>query len=151
MGTAMENTLNSARQLSPGETIDIMNSNKANSPQRQMKEDNADFSTSFGTLEIPEGRSSEINTPTTVPEEVANDGVNATFPQQLMNIIEQETKDGTDIDGERVLEWLPNGDAFIIRDKKALERKVLPRYFSSRCKFTSFVRKLYRYVCSIDE
>ena len=67
-----------------------------------------------------------------------------TFPQQLMDAIEQETKNGATINGERVFEWLPGGDAFIIRDKKKLETEVLPRYFSTKCKFMSFVRKLYR-------
>jgi hypothetical protein len=69
----------------------------------------------------------------------------ATFPQQLMDVIERETTNGsTTSTGEKVLEWLPNGDAFIIRDKALLEREVLPRHFSAKCKFMSFVRKLYR-------
>eukprot|EP00581_Thalassiosira_minuscula_P014220 CAMPEP_0183725270 /NCGR_PEP_ID=MMETSP0737-20130205/19947_1 /TAXON_ID=385413 /ORGANISM="Thalassiosira miniscula, Strain CCMP1093" /LENGTH=468 /DNA_ID=CAMNT_0025956183 /DNA_START=204 /DNA_END=1610 /DNA_ORIENTATION=+ len=69
----------------------------------------------------------------------------ATFPRQLMDVIEHETKKGATINGERVLEWLPAGDSFIIRDKAALEKKVLPRHFSAKCKFMSFVRKLYRW------
>ncbi|KAL7477685.1 hypothetical protein ACHAW6_003480 [Cyclotella cf. meneghiniana] len=70
----------------------------------------------------------------------------ATFPQQLMDVIERETTNGsTTSTGEKVLEWLPNGDAFIIRDKALLEREVLPRHFSAKCKFMSFVRKLYRW------
>lgn len=68
----------------------------------------------------------------------------ATFPQQLMDVIEQETDGGVVVDGERVLEWIPSGNAFVIRDKAKLEKEVLPKYFSVRCKFTSFVRKLYR-------
>ncbi|KAL7536624.1 hypothetical protein ACHAXR_007301 [Thalassiosira sp. AJA248-18] len=64
----------------------------------------------------------------------------ATFPQQLMDVIEKETKEGVTIDGERVLEWLPAGDAFVIRDKKRFEKEVLPKYFNSKCKFMSFVR-----------
>lgn len=71
----------------------------------------------------------------------------ATFPQQLMDVIEKETTNGTATSGgEKVLEWLPNGDAFIIRDKTLLEKEVLPKYFNIKCKFMSFVRKLYRYV-----
>ena len=74
----------------------------------------------------------------------------ATFPQQLMDMIEKETTSGaTTPDGEKVLEWLPNGDAFIIRDKSLLEKEVLPKYFNAKCKFMSFVRKLYRCVCSL--
>mmetsp|Transcript_18495 Transcript_18495/g.38882 ORF Transcript_18495/g.38882 Transcript_18495/m.38882 type:complete len:375 (-) Transcript_18495:124-1248(-) len=93
--------------------------------------------------------------PTTTIEEVTNsqaleDSENveqeATFPQQLMDAIEQETKDGgATINGLKVVEWLPSGDAFVIRDKKSFERVVLPRYFSAKCKFMSFVRKLYRW------
>jgi hypothetical protein len=71
----------------------------------------------------------------------------ATFPQQLMDVIENETSSGTTTsEGEKVLEWLSNGDAFIIRDKSLLEKEVLPKYFNAKCKFMSFVRKLYRYV-----
>ena len=71
----------------------------------------------------------------------------ATFPQQLMDVIERETANGSSTSaGEKVLEWLPNGDAFIIRDKALFEREVLPKHFSAKCKFMSFVRKLYRYV-----
>ena len=80
-----------------------------------------------------------------------------TFPQQLMNLLESETCD--DIDaircpttahnvmngnvGEKVIEWLID-DSFIIRDKITLEQEVLPKYFDDKCKFMSFVRKLYR-------
>lgn len=92
--------------------------------------------------------SSGTNTPNTTQPEDDNSGkgqLEATFPQQLMDVIEQETKDGTMVDGERVFEWLPNGDGFVIRDKAILEKDVLPRYFSAKCKFMSFVRKLYRW------
>jgi len=79
----------------------------------------------------------------------------ATFPQQLMDLIEAEStlppesptnRGGASvIDGERVVEWLRGGESFVIRDKKRLERDVMPRYFSAKCKFMSFVRKLYRW------
>ena len=62
----------------------------------------------------------------------------ATFPQQLWDAIEQETT----LEGG-VLEWLPAGDSFIIRDKALFESEVLTKYFN-RCKFLSFTRKLYR-------
>ena len=78
----------------------------------------------------------------------------ATFPQQLMDLIESETtspetatrttKASGDGTSQLVIEWEPNGEAFVIRDKALLEREVLPRYFSAKCKFMSFVRKLYR-------
>ena len=69
-----------------------------------------------------------------------------TFPQQLMILIEKETVDENTatINGQKAIEWLPTGDKFIIRDKLTLEEVVLPKYFSNKCKFTSFVRKLYR-------
>ena len=71
-----------------------------------------------------------------------------TFPQLLMDAIERETTraDGTlTVERERVFEWLPAGDSFVVRDTLAFEKKVLPKYFN-KCKFLSFVRKLYRYV-----
>ena len=69
-----------------------------------------------------------------------------TFPQQLMDLIEFETTDdnAVSVNGQKAIEWLPKGDKFIIRDKKALESCVLPKYFNKKCKFMSFVRKLYR-------
>jgi hypothetical protein len=71
----------------------------------------------------------------------------ATFPQQLMDLIESETTDDNAviIRGQKTIEWLSTGDKFIIRDKKALESHVLPKYFKNTCKFMSFVRKLYRW------
>lgn len=86
------------------------------------------------------------------PEPVSeDDGLNlvqeVTFPRQLMDVIEhQSTKGGAvTASSERVLDWLPSGDAFIIRDKVVLEKEVLPKHFSAKCKFMSFVRKLYRW------
>ena len=72
-----------------------------------------------------------------------------TFPQHLMDVIEQESQqqdNNNDKPSSCVLEWVEGGDAFLIRDKVAFERTVLPKYFSKncRCKFISFVRKLYR-------
>eukprot|EP00984_Skeletonema_dohrnii_P005702 scaffold2012_cov134-Skeletonema_dohrnii-CCMP3373.AAC.4 len=70
----------------------------------------------------------------------------ATFPQQLMNLIESETTDdnAVTVRGQKAIEWLSTGDRFIIRDKVALESCVLPKYFNNKCKYMSFVRKLYR-------
>mmetsp|Transcript_11702 Transcript_11702/g.16778 ORF Transcript_11702/g.16778 Transcript_11702/m.16778 type:complete len:186 (-) Transcript_11702:990-1547(-) len=69
-----------------------------------------------------------------------------TFPQQLMDLIESETTDdnAVTLHGQKAIEWLSTGDKFIIRDKVALESRVLPKYFNNKCKFMSFVRKLYR-------
>ncbi len=68
------------------------------------------------------------------------------FPLQLMDLIENESVDenAATINGYKALEWLPTGDKFIIRDRRTVERCVLPKYFSNNCKFMSFVRKLYR-------
>eukprot|EP00580_Thalassiosira_gravida_P001443 CAMPEP_0201598712 /NCGR_PEP_ID=MMETSP0492-20130828/432_1 /ASSEMBLY_ACC=CAM_ASM_000837 /TAXON_ID=420259 /ORGANISM="Thalassiosira gravida, Strain GMp14c1" /LENGTH=361 /DNA_ID=CAMNT_0048061165 /DNA_START=66 /DNA_END=1151 /DNA_ORIENTATION=- len=87
---------------------------------------------------------SGTDTPRAAGNEAAQEP-DTTFPQQLMDVIEQETKEGTIVNGERVLEWLPMGDAFVIRDKASLEKKVLPMHFNVKCKFASFVRKLYRW------
>jgi len=69
-----------------------------------------------------------------------------TFPQQLMDLIESETTDdnAVTVHDQKAIEWLSKGDKFIIRDKVALESRVLPNYFNNKCKFMSFVRKLYR-------
>ena len=69
-----------------------------------------------------------------------------TFPQQLMDLIESETTDdnAVTVHGQKAIEWLSAGDRFIIRDRAALERRILPKYFNNKCKFMSFVRKLYR-------
>lgn len=72
---------------------------------------------------------------------------NTTFPQLLMDVIEEETKNGVKLDdGRNVLEWTSKGDGFYIRSKSEFEDKVLPRYFMVKCKFRSFARKLYRYI-----
>ena len=69
-----------------------------------------------------------------------------TFPHQLMDMIESETTDddAVTVNGQKAIEWRSKGNKFIIRDKVALERRVLPKYFNNKCKFMSFVRKLYR-------
>ena len=70
------------------------------------------------------------------------------FPQYLMNVIELESQHDQQ---PNILDWVEvnGGDAFLIRDKEAFERNIVPKYFSrgvTKCKFMSFVRKLYRYV-----
>mmetsp|Transcript_11705 Transcript_11705/g.16786 ORF Transcript_11705/g.16786 Transcript_11705/m.16786 type:complete len:168 (-) Transcript_11705:1007-1510(-) len=69
-----------------------------------------------------------------------------TFPQHLMDVIESETTDdnAVTVNGQKAIEWLSTGDKFIIRDKVALESRVLPKYFNNKCKSMSFIRKLYR-------
>ena len=68
-----------------------------------------------------------------------------TFPQRLMDAIDQESQHYMPI-----LDWVETGDAFVIREKVAFEHHVLPKYFSSsNCKFASFVRKLYRQVVPV--
>ena len=57
----------------------------------------------------------------------------ATFPQRLMDAIELETTAaGTRMgEGQRVFEWLPGGDAFVIRDKALFECEVLTKHLTS--------------------
>ena len=67
------------------------------------------------------------------------------FPQYLMDVIELESQR----EKPCILEWAEGGEAFRIRDKIQLERIVLPKHFGKnvdnyKCKFMSFVRKLYR-------
>ncbi len=63
-----------------------------------------------------------------------------------MDMIESETTDddAVTVNGQKAIEWRSKGNKFIIRDRVALERRVLPKYFNDKCKFMSFVRKLYR-------
>ena len=93
-------------------------------------------------------RSSPPSPPPVAPTpEEEKEEIEATFPQQLMDVIEHETKNGAlTTSGERVIEWLPTAenDQFIIRDKKIFEKQLLPKYFNAKCKFMSFIRKLYR-------
>ena len=96
----------------------------------------------------------------------------STFPQQLMDLIDAESKEGCGVmttngcinddkgSGDntgsekekekkmqhRVIEWLPDGKSFVIRDKSKFESEVLPKYFRVKCKVMSFIRKLYRWV-----
>lgn len=68
-----------------------------------------------------------------------------TFPQHLMDVIEYESQ----YDKPNILDWVNGGGAFLIRDKVAFERSVLPQFFNrgrNKCKFMSFVRKIYRQV-----
>lgn len=70
-----------------------------------------------------------------------------TFPQHLMDAIEQESQQDKPV---TILDWVEGGNAFLIRDKDAFETIVIPKYFDrggvNKCKFMSFVRKLYRQV-----
>jgi hypothetical protein len=124
---------------------------------KAIKEESKDVpedKTSFPSRESSNGAKStstteshSVNDDLAKPEEPECKSQEATFPQQLMDVIEKETTSGAIMpSGEKVLEWLPNGDSFIIRDKALLEKEVLPKHFSAKCKFMSFVRKLYRYV-----
>ncbi len=69
----------------------------------------------------------------------ADDGDAKMFPQRLMEILSDEEKTGDSIG------WLPHGRAFVVKDRKLFGDEVLPRYFSRRAKFSSFVRKLNRW------
>lgn len=60
------------------------------------------------------------------------------FPQKLMDIL-------ADPENHEAISWLPNGQAFVIRNRKFFVEKVMPRYFSRKAKYSSFTRKLNRW------
>lgn len=97
------------------------------------------------TEDVATEEKQEVKVPILAQDGDETQEAEATFPQQLMDVIESETKDGITLpDGKKVLEWLPSGDAFIVRNKQVFEKEVCPKHFSTKCKFMSFVRKLYR-------
>mmetsp|Transcript_4202 Transcript_4202/g.10704 ORF Transcript_4202/g.10704 Transcript_4202/m.10704 type:complete len:526 (+) Transcript_4202:123-1700(+) len=77
------------------------------------------------------------------PSQIANkvDARKAgSFSAQLLHMLNSEADAGSDI-----VQWLPDGSGFVIRDQRGFEQQVLPRYFDSPCFFQSFVRRLYRW------
>ena len=61
------------------------------------------------------------------------------FSVQLWNMLNSETDAGRD-----AVQWLRNGNGFVINSQNEFEQKILPKYFHSPCIFQSFVRRLYR-------
>lgn len=70
--------------------------------------------------------------------EAAEDDVAMTFPQRLMEILDNEANND-------IIAWLHHGRGFVIFRKKAFEQKILPKYFSKQSKYSSFTRKLNRW------
>jgi HSF-type DNA-binding len=60
------------------------------------------------------------------------------FPQKLMEIL-------SDPYNQACIYWLADGKAFAIRDRTLFAERVMPRYFSRKAKYSSFVRKLNRW------
>jgi HSF-type DNA-binding len=60
------------------------------------------------------------------------------FPQRLMEILSDPRSAG-------IIEWLPHGRAFLVRDRALFAEKVMPLYFSRHAKYSSFTRKLNRW------
>lgn len=58
------------------------------------------------------------------------------FPEKLMTLLNEGLFD-------KVMRWLPDGDAFCILNQEQFSEKVLKEHF--RCKFESFTRKLNRW------
>lgn len=62
------------------------------------------------------------------------------FSVQLWNMLNRETDAGRD-----AVQWLRNGNGFVINRQNEFEQNILPKYFGdSPCIFQSFVRRLYR-------
>merc|ERR1712238_230905 len=59
------------------------------------------------------------------------------FPENLMNVLEDEKNNN-------VIDWNSNGMSFIIKNSKVFVDKVILQFMAS-CKYSSFVRKLYRW------
>jgi HSF-type DNA-binding len=57
---------------------------------------------------------------------------------QLFDILRDKQSEG-------VIEWLPHGLGWTVRDKKRFAAEVLPKHFAKQSKFTSFTRKLNRW------
>jgi len=43
-----------------------------------------------------------------------------------------------------IITWLPHGKSFIFLDEEQFSENLMPLYFA-KCKFSSFLRKLYRW------
>ena len=57
-----------------------------------------------------------------------------TFPKTLMQILSNENLEG-------IIQWLPHGRAFVVKNPSALESHVLPNFFKSKL-YKSFLRQL---------
>jgi HSF-type DNA-binding len=60
------------------------------------------------------------------------------FPQKLMGLL-------ADPMNQDAISWLPDGHAFVIRDREVFAETVMPKYFPRKAKFSSFTRKLNRW------
>jgi HSF-type DNA-binding len=70
---------------------------------------------------------------------MANGDDDATlFPQKLMDILAEPLN-------EEAISWIPNGQAFVIRDRELFVEIVMPKYFSRKAMYSSFTRKLNRW------
>ena len=59
------------------------------------------------------------------------------FSAKLMDVLNDKSN-------EEIIHWFAEGEKFIIVNKDAFTKEVLPQHFKV-CKFESFVRKLYRW------
>jgi HSF-type DNA-binding len=68
----------------------------------------------------------------------AGDDDSTLFPQKLMDIL-------ADPLNQAAISWLPDGQAFVIRDSEMFAEVVMPKYFPRKVKYSSFTRKLNRW------
>lgn len=60
------------------------------------------------------------------------------FQRKLFDLLENE-------EHSSIISWLPEGNAFVIRNKTLLETSILPKYFYRQSKYRSFIRRLQRW------
>mmetsp|Transcript_4224 Transcript_4224/g.4824 ORF Transcript_4224/g.4824 Transcript_4224/m.4824 type:complete len:220 (+) Transcript_4224:79-738(+) len=66
------------------------------------------------------------------------------FPLKLMEMLANE-------DLSTIVSWLPDGDAFVIRDKKIFATEVIPLYFKGSIQFSSFTRRMNRWKFTLSK
>jgi len=66
-----------------------------------------------------------------------HNNLDQSFPEKLMDILSLESN-------SHIITWLPHGKSFIFLDQDQFAQDLIPSHFG-KCKFASFLRKLYRW------